>query len=259
MTAFNVLNWISYKYGFGTYIHLIDGYYGKKTQQEAKEIQNRLIQRSNKLNSHVYVDTIISPSYTSAISQTIQIKGIAGMENNMIIFEFDKDNPENIQEIVENFGLVRAGNFDVLLVGSSRKLKFPGDDIHIWINGNDSDNANLMIMLGFIILGHPEWKKSNIRIFEITDNKNYEKTQIRMDNLLNTGRLPITEKNVEIIMINESETIKELINSRSADAGLSIIGFKAEIVKANGQEYFSGYENLKTVVFVNSGVEKVLE
>ncbi len=259
MTAFNVLNWISHKYGFGTYIHLVDGYYSKKTHQEAKKIQEMLILRSEKFNSHVYVDTIISPSYTSAISQIIQIKGIAGMENNMVIFEFDKDKPDNLPEILENFALVRAGNFDVLLVGSSRIQKLPGDDIHIWIKGNDSENANLMIMLGFIILGHPEWKQSNIRIFEVTNKLKYEETKSRMNELLNTGRLPITEKNMEIIVLDENQSIKELINSRSSEAGLCIIGFRGEKIKDLGEEVFSGYENLKTVIFVNSGDQKLLE
>lgn len=259
MTAFNVLNWISHRYGFGTYLHLVDGYYSKKTRQQAREIQEMLIARSEKLGSHVYVDTIISPSYTSAISQTIQIKGIAGMENNMVIFEFDKDKPDNLPEILENFALVRAGNFDVLIVGSSRKQKLPGDDIHIWINGNDSENANLMVMLGFIILGHPDWKRSNIRIFEVTNKLKHEETKIRMDELLNTGRLPITEKNVEIIVQDESQSVKDLINSHSSEAGLSIIGFRGEKIKDIGEEYFSGFENLKTVIFVNSGEKKLLE
>ncbi|NQV03629.1 MAG: amino acid permease, partial [Bacteroidia bacterium] len=30
-TAFNFLNWISYKYGFGTYIHRIDGYFSRQS------------------------------------------------------------------------------------------------------------------------------------------------------------------------------------------------------------------------------------
>ncbi|MDR0812305.1 MAG: amino acid permease, partial [Paludibacter sp.] len=258
-TAFNVLNWISYKYGFGTYIHLVEGYYGKETIQRAKEIEERLIAFSQKLNGHVYIDTIISPSYTSAVAQAVQTNGIAGMENNMVIFEFEKENPVNLPEIIDNFAMVRAGSFDVLLVGSSYRQKMPGDDIHIWISGADTENANLMIMLGFIILGHPEWRHSNIRIFEITAESKYAETQARMDELLQNGRLPISAKNVEIIIQNESQTPKELINLRSSDAGLTIIGFRSEKLKDSGAERFSGYENLKTVIFVNSGVQRRLE
>ena len=35
-TAFRLLNWISYKYGFGTYLHNISGYYSKDTYNKAQ-------------------------------------------------------------------------------------------------------------------------------------------------------------------------------------------------------------------------------
>ena len=50
--------------------------------------------------------------YASAISQAIQIPGIAGMENNMVIFEYDKEKPDNLKKVVENFALVNSGRFD---------------------------------------------------------------------------------------------------------------------------------------------------
>jgi len=65
-TAFKLLNWISYKYGFGTYIHLIEGYYSRKNYEQSKEELKKLIDRFDRIENHVYVDTIISPSYTSA-------------------------------------------------------------------------------------------------------------------------------------------------------------------------------------------------
>ncbi|HRD16722.1 MAG TPA: amino acid permease, partial [Methanothrix soehngenii] len=35
--AFRLLNWLSYSYGFGTYLHRIDGYYSRATSQQAAE------------------------------------------------------------------------------------------------------------------------------------------------------------------------------------------------------------------------------
>ena len=83
-TALNLIDWISYKYGFGTYLHLIDGYYSKKTVAQAEEELNRLITGLNS-TSNVYIDTIISPSTTSAIAQSIQIPGIADVVEGEII------------------------------------------------------------------------------------------------------------------------------------------------------------------------------
>jgi len=40
--AFELLTWISHKYGFGTYIHLIEGYFSKAMNDRSKEILEEL-------------------------------------------------------------------------------------------------------------------------------------------------------------------------------------------------------------------------
>ncbi len=258
-SAFKLLNWISYKYGFGTYIHLIEGYYSKKTYEQSQEELKKLIEKFDKHENHVYVDTLISPSYTSAVAQTIQVPGIAGMENNMVIFEFDKEEPDNLKGITENIALVKSGKFDVCIAGSSRKQIELKNGIHVWIRSIDTDNANLMIMLSFIILGHPDWHKANIKIFETCKPDKLEETQKQMDELLVTGRLPITAKNIEIIPENEQVNIKSLINDKSSDAGLTILGFSEDQLTHDGEMIFTGYDNLGTILFVNSHNQKEIE
>jgi len=257
--AFRLLNWISYKYGFGTYIHLIVGYYSKKTHEESQEQLRKLIERFDRVDNHVYVDTLISPSYTSAVAQTIQVPGIAGMENNMVIFEFDKDEPDKLDSIVQNFSLVTAGNFDVCIAASSGKQINFQDGIHVWIRSIDADNANLMIMLSFIILGHPDWHRANIKIFETCKPDKLSETQKRMEELVQTGRLPITAKNIEIIPEADHVNVKSLINQKSSEAGLVILGFREEQIKHDGERTFQGYEDLGTVLFVNSNNQTAIE
>jgi amino acid transporter len=88
--AFDLLRWISQKYGFGTYIHKITGYLSKNTHKEAKGAKERLIRMAESSSSNIYVDTLISPSYTSAIAQVIQLPGISGTDNNLLLLEYSK-------------------------------------------------------------------------------------------------------------------------------------------------------------------------
>jgi amino acid transporter len=257
--AFDLLNWISFKYGFGTYLHLIEGYFSKTTRKDAESTLKKLITAYERKENHVYIDTLISPSYTSAIAQAIQIPGIAGMENNMVIFEFDKEDPENLPAIVENFALVNAGNFDVCIVGSSSRKIAKRSEIHIWLRSIDTENSNLMILLGFIIVGHPFWYKSNIRIFEVYKSEKYDETKKYLDELLISGRLPITRKNVEMISEKENKSIKEIICEKSANAGLTIIGFREESLKHYGVDLFMGFESIGRTIFVNSCGFKYIE
>ena len=254
--AFHLLNWISYRYGFATYLHRIDGYYCRATSDQASEELAKLIEVYDTTNNHVYVDTIISPSYTSAIVQAIQVPGISGMENNMVIFEYDKEHPDNLKEIIENIRLIKAGNFDICLLASSRKDMNFRNGIHVWINFDEPENSSLLILLSFIILGHPSWKKANIRIFEICKPEDYEKTRSKLSELVISGRLPITEKNIEIIGKEPGMSTKNLINDKSATAALTMIGFRVEGLKHNGDIVLTGYDHIGTVMFVNSHNQK---
>ena len=257
--AFWLLNWISYKYGFGTYLHRIEGYYSRATFRQANEELAKLIKNVASIDSHVFVDTIISPSYTSAIAQAIQIPGISGMENNMVIFEYDKENPTALKEITENFALVNSGEFDICILASSRRQMAFKNGIHIWIKSVDTENANLMILLSFIIYGHPDWKKSHIKIFDLCKPEEKEKTKISLKELVNSGRLPITEKNIEIIIQEPDVSPKSLINSHSYDAALTIIGIRDEAVKHDKEKVFLGYDKLGTTLFIHSHNQKVID
>lgn len=250
--AFRLLNWISYRYGFGTYLHRIEGYYSKSTHLQAQEEINKLIKTYEHIENHVYVDTIISPSYTSAIAQAIQVPGISGMENNMVIFEFSRDNKNELNEIIDNYSLINAGNFDVCILSTSTKEAIYKNGIHVWIKSSDTLNANLMIMLSFIISGHPDWKKAKIKVFDLCKPEQYDDMLANKKKLIMEGRLPITEQNIEIIVEEEGTNAKSLIAEKSSDAALTLIGFRGESIKHSGESVFSGYDELGTILFVNS-------
>ena len=92
----------------------------KNTFQESKEVQNKLITNYLKRNkSRVYIDTIISPSYTSALAQVIQLSGISGKGNNLILFEYKDTQTKELQKIIENFQLLKATEFDVCILRKS--------------------------------------------------------------------------------------------------------------------------------------------
>jgi hypothetical protein len=256
--AFRLLNWISYKYGFGTYLHRIEGYYSKSTYKQSNIELEELLTNIGSDNS-VYIDTIISPSYTSAIAQAIQIPGIAGMENNMVIFEFDKEEPEGLNDIIDNFKLVNAGNFDVCILASDRKIIKYKNGIHVWIKSTDDGNANLMILLSFIILGHPDWKKGKIKIFDICKEDRADQVRKNLNELVSAGRLPITSQNIDIVIQKEDVSPKSIINEYSSGAGLTIIGFREELLSHEENKLFENYNNLGNVLFVNSHNKKNIE
>ncbi len=257
--AFNLLRWIAQKYGFGTYIHKIDGYLSKKTKEEANVAKGRLIKMAEASQSNVFIDSMITPSYTSAIAQVIQLPGVSGKENNMLLLEFSRQEPDNLKNIIENFNLIRSVEFDVAILSSCQKGFGFRRELHIWITSSDYENANLMILLGYIITGHPDWSKGEIKIFAVADENNLEEEKQKLSLLIEEGRIPISSKNINIISRNEESDTRALVQKNSTDADLTLLGFHTELVKRQGEKVFEGYEGLGAILFVNAADHKHIE
>ncbi len=255
-SAFDIMRWISYKYGFGTYIHFIKGYLNETTTEESKKVLDRLIQLSTGSKNRVYLDTIISPSYTSAIAQVVQLSGISGKGNNLILFEFSRTDPGNLKEITANYQLVESAGFDICILNTSYKSFGYKNEIHIWISPEDYRNANLMILLGYIILGHPDWKKGKIKIFALYPEELMEEKRKQLLELIKTGRLPISPSNISMVPF-ESENKKNVIMKYSADADLTLIGFTSEML-VDIEELSEGYQDLGNILFVSSNRAKAI-
>ncbi len=255
-SAFDLLRWLSYKYGFGTYIHYIEGYLSKQTSRESKEVLERLINLASVSKNRVYVDTMISPSYTSAIAQVVQLSGISGKGNNMILFEFSRTEPELFSRSLENYSLIHSTGFDVCVLNTSYKGFGNGKEIHVWITSYDYENANLMILLAYIMLGHPDWKNGYIKIFSIYKENELHERREKLMALIKSGRLPISPGNIQLIPSDEQRNTKTLVSERSVDADLTIVGFRHEMVKAKSLEIFTGYDDIGNILFVSSQKEK---
>ena len=256
--AFDLLRWMSHRYGFGTYIHFIRGYFSKDSHAASKREMHRLIKRANITRSNVYLDTIISPSYTTAIANSLQLPSVSGKEFNMALFEFYKEDRSNVQEIIDNIPLVKAAEFDVCVLSSSIKGFGTRSDIHIWLRQTDFNNASLMILLGYVIIGHPEWKNAQIKIFAVFPENELEKEKSKLLDLIKEGRLPISAHNIELIGKKDNLRVKDIICEKSVDADLVIVGMIEEMIKQRGMDVFDGYETIGNVLFVNADQQKAI-
>ena len=255
-SAFDITRWISYKYGFGTYIHYIKGYLSKQTFEQSKVIKHQLIEGKK---TNVYVDTLISPSYTSALAQVVQLSSISGTENNLILLEFSESDKESFEDVMSNFNLLHTTGYDVAIMRSSDFKVDKKEEIHIWISSRDYKNSNMMILLGYIILGHPEWKKAQIKVFTIYPKDKFEEYKNQMFDYIESGRLPISPRNMKMLPHDEDISIKEIINNHSLNSDLTIIGFRGELVKKQKLDIFEGYDNLGNILFVNSINQKDID
>ncbi len=252
LDEFEILKWIAHRYGFGTYIHHIEGYFSKSTGEESADVHARLVARAEASRSNVYVDTIVSPSSTTLIAQVIQLPGISGKANNMLLFGYERDRDVGIDDLVDNYQMVVAAGFDVAVLGTSPRGFGYRREIHVWLTQVDHENSALMILMAYILLGHPDWKDGEIRMFTIASDENLEAEEERLALTIREGRLPIARSNIEVISQGSDTDRRELIVERSADADLIIMGFRGELLRRKRTELFQGYEGLGNMLFINT-------
>ena len=109
-----------------------------------------------------------------------------------------------------------------------------------------------MILTAYIILGHKDWRNGEIKIFTITSEDKIQSHKEELENIIQEGRIPISMNNIEILINSNEVKDKDLICEKSELADLTVIGFRAKVLKHTGAELFQQYDRLGNVLFVNS-------
>ena len=189
----------------------------------------------------------------------IQLPGISGTDNNLLMFEYSKNDTDHLEKVIENFNLITSVDFDVIILGSTERGYGFKHEIHIWITGNDYDNASLMILLGYIIMGHKEWRRGVIKIFALFPEETCNEEKDKLFQLIEDGQLPISRNNIEVIPRKLDVETSTIINKKSQDADLTIVGFRGELLKKEGRSIFEKLDGVGNTLFVNAVDEKEIK
>ena len=259
LAPFDLLRWISHYYGFGTFIHYVNGPLDDPHQVESKIKLEQMINQVTESQAGIYVDTIISPSFKTAVAQIVQLPGIAGMENNSILFEFHEDHPEDISDIIDGCHFASIVDYNIAVLRSSDRHFGYKKRVDIWLTPGDYSNANLMILLSYILMGHPEWKGCKIELFAAFEAGELDRHVTRLNHLIDEGRIPISRKNLQKIPWDKNKTSYEkMVIQHSESADLVIMGFSLQKLKKEKGDFFKKFGNVKDILFVRAGQKIVI-
>ncbi|MFQ6046412.1 MAG: hypothetical protein ACE5PT_08655 [Gemmatimonadales bacterium] len=116
-----------------------------------------------------------------------------------------------------------------------------------------------MILLAYILLGHPDWKDGHIRIFAAFPKADVEVERRRLYQMITTGRLPISKKNLVVIPTDERSDFAELVEKRSTTADLVVLGLTEGRLREKGGELLKRHPSLKDVLFVSAEEQILIE
>ena len=184
--------------------------------------------------------------------------GISGLPNNCILLEFDRENTDEVEEVVEGARLAASSLFNVLILRSTGYRFGYKSSIHVWVTEDNLSNAPMMLLLAYIIVGHPDWKRAEIRLFVCSDSTDAEQEANKLSALMQEGRLPISMQNVTSVSYKGKASLENEVSLRSNQADLTIVGLTPEnIDSSNFDQILRSYEGANDVLFVHS-VEQIL-
>ncbi len=248
-----MLEWLGHRYGFGTYLHFVKGKLEPGTTEAAREVQQRLVATARERKGAVFVDTMVSPSMESALAQALQMPGISGMENNTVLFEASVHDPDTVlEEIRSGCRLAAVAQMNRLVLRHTDHFFGNRKYIHVWLTWNDYRNANLMILLAYILLGHPDWSHGEITLYAAYPKADVKERTAELRAMITDGRLLISEKNLQVFATDDRTDFGRLMEVKSEHADLVIRGFTEEKLEGKGPELYKRHGALKDVLWVSA-------
>ncbi len=248
-----LLEWLCNRYGFGTYFHHIQGRLAEENYEQSREVRERLIQSMSERRGAIYMDAMISPSMTSALAQSLQMPGVSGMANNTLLMEFSRsDPPAVLDDIVDGMLMAGVPRMNRLVLRHGENFFGTRKSIHVWLTWHDTRNANLMILLSYILLGHRDWHGAEVMLFAAYPRPEIRERADELQEMISEGRLLIAEKNVIIIPTDDSIDYERLVQARSSDADLVMVGFTDVNLRHKRGKAFERFPELRDVLFVSA-------
>ena len=233
---FDLLRWISHRHGFGHFIQYFQGEYSLDGEANARTQVDKLIDRADVSGAGIFVDSLICPSFSQALAQTLQMPGISGLPNNCVLLEFDKAQPDEIEETAEGARLAAESMFNVLVLRSTNYRFGYRSSIHLWVTEENLANAPLMLLLAYIVVGHRDWRRAEIRLFACQESGDAERETRRLSSLMTEGRLPISMQNVTSVECATDASVEGEVSRRSSEADLVIAGLTGDEVRSDAVE-----------------------
>lgn len=244
--------WLVQNRGLGTYFHLIKGDVRKESERA-----RRMEPATREVIGHIYPQMFAKVTVSNDIYQGIlnvsQSYGLSGMTPNTVLMGWgeESENPAEFTDLIR--GLL-ALDHNLLFLEYDHNRGFGRyQTIDIWWGGMER-NAELMILLAYLITSSEQWDDAKARVNVVVDSVNArESTLINLQRFVGASRVK-AEPNV-IILDSERQTLFELMADVSRDTDLVLMGFR-EPTEDEGEEFIKYIgqfiEGLNTVLLVRA-------
>ena len=128
------------------------------------------------------------------------------------MFEFSNHDPQKVvAEVCDDCLLAAATDMDLLVLRHGDQFFGSRELVDIWLTWHDYENAPLMILLAYILLGHPGWSRAEIRIFAAVPEAEAAEQTARLEEMVATGRIPVSARNLVILPTDADASFPDFV------------------------------------------------
>ncbi|MFT4553737.1 MAG: amino acid transporter [Chlamydiales bacterium] len=200
--------------------------------EQVESFRQTLKRYYDKCGISCFVEVLDAPTILEGISNYIRVYGVGGMQPNTVVLGFPKEEtPAPFDHLCEILTLSRRHKKNIILFresgkGSlktfSRRKSIKNKTIHIWWDGNDRLNFELMLNYLYSMHEGIVWRGAQVVIRAIASNESAQGyIQEYLDDYIHKNRLK-AQSNVKIC--EEEEPLYRTANRFSQQAHLVFIG-----------------------------------
>ncbi|MDJ0755207.1 MAG: hypothetical protein QNJ45_16915 [Ardenticatenaceae bacterium] len=251
-------NWLTLGHGIVTFFQLIVGDIRKLHNRGLRETARRSIHDyivKNKMSA--FAEAEIVSSFKTGLLSIAQAHGIGELESNAVLMGWSRSADGRTMQMALTRELFTLQKSILFLNVNDEKGFGQRRKIHVWWQGRGA-NANLMLVLAYIIRQHPTWREAEIRILRIVGAAEaVPTTKAHLQGEISAARV----KAEPVILVNpDKRPITSIISEESHEADLTLIGMQlpSEADETSYGERLNALVNsIGTVLIVRNAEEDV--
>lgn len=254
--------WLTQGHGIVTFVQVLVGNVtqlaGRGLRETARKSIRKYIQDRRMT---AFADAQIVKDFNDGALAIAQSHGVGGLEPNAVMLGWSGTPEGQVSQLKLLHGMIQLDK-SVLLLNYDDERKFGQKQIiDVWWGGRGG-NAELMLLLAYLIRQHRAWYNAGIRLIRVIDSKDgYEQTKAHMEELLSSIR--VTAEVIIIVRDDHSRPMADTICQHSGQTDLTVLGMQVpdlETLEAYRQYLDTLMHRMGSVLLVRSAqTEDLLE
>jgi len=220
-----IAEWLTQGQGLVTFVQVLVGNVTQLSGRGLRETARKGIRKYiQDRGMTAFADVQIVETFNDGALTIAQSHGVGGLEPNAVMLGWSRTSEGQVSQLKLLHGMVRLGK-SVLLLNDDDERGFGQQQvIDVWWGGRGG-NAELMLLLAYLIHQHRVWYNARIRLIRVIDSREgYEQTEAHMEQLLSSIR--VTAEVVIIVREDPDQPMTDILCENSYETDLTILGMQ---------------------------------